>query len=155
MSKYRNLFTASAVALLLAIPGLAQEKKLKKSELPAAVQKTVDEQSQGATVRGFSTEKENGQTIYEAELTISGHSRDISMDSNGSVLEVEDQVDFDSLPAAVQDGLKKKAGPGKITKVESLTKKGRLVAYEAAVLTGARRSEVQVGPDGKPLAREE
>ncbi len=33
----------------------AQEKKINKSELPAAAQKTVDAQSQGATIRGFST----------------------------------------------------------------------------------------------------
>ncbi|HLW98370.1 MAG TPA: PepSY-like domain-containing protein [Candidatus Acidoferrales bacterium] len=155
MNRSRAVAAAGLAALLLAIPALAQEKKLKKSELPAAVQKAVDEQSQGATVVGFSTEKENGQTIYEAQLTVNGKNRDISFDPKGSVLEVEDEVAFDSLPAPVQDGLKKKAGAGKITKVEALTKKGKLVAYEAAVLTGAKKSEVQVGPDGKPLAHEE
>jgi len=155
VNRSRAVAAAGLAALLLAIPALAQEKKLKKSELPAAVQKAVDEQSQGATVVGFSTEKENGQTIYEAQLTVNGKNRDISFDPKGSVLEVEDEVAFDSLPAPVQDGLKKKAGAGKITKVEALTKKGKLVAYEAAVLTGAKKSEVQVGPDGKPLAHEE
>jgi hypothetical protein len=39
--------------------------------------------------------------------------------------------------------------------VESLTKKGKLVAYEAKVNTGGKKSEVQVGPDGKPLDHEE
>ncbi len=151
----RTIVATSLVALLLAVPAIAQEKKLKKSDLPAAVQKAVDEQSQGATAVGFSTEKENGQTIYEAQLTVNGHNRDISFDAKGTVIEVEDVVAFDSLPAPVQEGLKKKAGAGKITRVESLTKKGKLVAYEAGVLTGKKRSEIQVGPDGKPLAHEE
>ena len=48
-----------------------------------------------------------------------------------------------------------KAGKGKIVKVESLTKKGRLVAYEAQVDTNGKKTEVQVGPDGKPLDHEE
>jgi hypothetical protein len=29
------------------------------------------------------------------------------------------------------------------------------VAYEAQVMTGGKKSEVQVGPDGKPLNHEE
>ena len=40
-------------------------------------------------------------------------------------------------------------------KVESLTKRGKLVAYEGQVITKGKRSEVQVGPDGKPLDHQE
>lgn len=133
----------------------AAEQKVQRSALPPAVQKTIDAQSNGATVRGFSTETENGQKIYEAELIVNGHSKDISIDANGKVLEVEEEVAFDSLPDAVKQGLQAKAGKGKIGKVESLTKNGKLVAYEAKVATGTKKSEVQVGPDGKPLAHEE
>jgi hypothetical protein len=46
-------------------------------------------------------------------------------------------------------GLEAKAGNGRLVKVETLTKKGKLVAYEAQVLTKGKKSEVQVGPDGK------
>ena len=45
----------------------AQEKKVTKADLPTAVHKTIDAQSQGATVRGFSTEVENGKRVYEAQ----------------------------------------------------------------------------------------
>ena len=132
-----------------------QEKKIQRSDLPAAVEKTVAAQTQGATVRGFSQEKENGQTYYEAELSVNGHSKDILIDSTGAVAEVEEQVALDSLPSAVKDGLQAKAGKGKLVKVESITKHDKLVAYEAKVSTGGKRSEVQVGPDGKPLDHEE
>ena len=155
ITRSRFALAAAFAATLFVLPALAQEKKLQKSDLPAAVQKTADEQSKGATVRGYSSEVEDGKLTYEVQLTINGRGRDVSIDSNGVVLEVEDVVELSSLPAAVQDGLKKKAGAGKILKVESLTKKGKLVAYEAQVLTGTKRSEVQVGPDGKPLAHEE
>jgi hypothetical protein len=141
--------------LWMAATMTAQEKKLQRSDLPAAVQKTVDAQSKGATVRGFSTEVENGQKLYEASLLVNGRTKDVSMDESGRVIEIEEEVAFDSLPEAVKQALQTKAGKGKLGKVESLTKKGKLVAYEARVTNGTKKSEVQVGPDGKPLAREE
>jgi hypothetical protein len=148
-----------AVPALLAFATLAfcqdQDKKIQPSDLPPAVEKTVAAQSQGATIRGFSEEKENGQTFYEAEMTVSGHSKDVLMDPTGAIVEVEEQVAIDSLPAAAKDGLQAKAGKGKITKVESITKHDKLVAYEAKVQTEGKKSEIQVGPEGKPLDHEE
>lgn len=133
----------------------APEKKIRRSNLPPAVQKAMEAQSAGATIKGFSEEKENGQTFYEAEMVVDGHGKDVLMDPTGVVVEVEEQVAFRSLPAEVKSGLRAKAGKGEITKVESLTKHGKLVAYEAVVRTNGRKSEIQVGPDGKPLNHEE
>lgn len=143
------------VSLVLVGSAFAQEKKIKRSELPAGVEKTVVEQSKGATIRGFSEEKENGRTTYEAEMLVNGHTKDVQMDANGAVIEIEEQVDLQALSAEVRAGLQAKAGKGKITKVESITKKDKVVAYEAKVVTDGEKSEVQVGPDGKPLDHEE
>ena len=143
------------IAISLSTLLFAQEKKIQRSDLPPAVEKTVAAQSKGATIKGFSTEKENGQTYYEAEMAVSGHSKDVLIDPAGTVVEVEEQVAFDSLPAAVRDGLRDKAGKGQILKVESLSKHDKLVAYEAKVQTDGEKSEIQVGPDGKPLDHEE
>ena len=137
------------------ITAQAQEKKIKREELPPAVEKTVAEQSQGATIKGFSTEVEKGVRIYEVELTVDGHSKDISMNKDGKIVEVEEEVAMDSLPPEVKTGLTKAAGGGTITSVESLTKGGRLVAYEAHVKNGPKHSEVQVGPNGGKLPHEE
>src|SRR5947209_12710424 len=142
--------------LFLAATSLAAaEKKIKKSDLPAAVQKTADEQSQGATVKGYNQEVENGKTYYEVELTVNGHSKDVSMDPDGKVVEIEEEVALTSLPEAVHKGLTDQAKGGKITRVESLTKGGKLVAYEAQVVNDKQRSEIQVGPDGNPLKHKE
>ena len=141
--------------ILAATTLFAQETKIQRGDLPPAVRKSVDSESRGATVRGFSKEVENGQTYYEAELVVNGHSKDVLIDESGKVVEVEEQVALDSLPAAVQQGLRSKAGSGKIGTVESLTKRGKLVAYEAQVQTAGRRSEIQVGPEGKSLAHKQ
>ncbi len=141
--------------LLLVATTSAQEKKIKRADLPPAVEKTVAAQSAGATVRGFSQEKEKGQVYYEAEMTVNGHSKDVLIDSNGAIVEVEEEVAFDALAAPVKAGLQSKAGSGKILKVESITKHDKLVAYEAKVTTNGKKSEIQVGPDGKRLDHEE
>jgi hypothetical protein len=153
--KTNHLAALLAGGLLLAGTAPAQEKKIKRSDLPPAVEKTVAAQSAGATIRGFSTEKDKGQILYEVEMTVNGHTKDISMAADGSIVEIEEQVALDSLSPEIKAGLQAKAGKGKILKVESLTKKDKLVAYEAQVETKGKKSEVQVGPDGKPLDHEE
>jgi hypothetical protein len=151
----RNLGFQIIAGLILVGAAFSQEKKITRSELPPAVEKTVVAQSAGATIRGFSEEKENGQTYYEAELTIDGHSKDILIDAAGAIAEVEEEVATDSLPKAVRDSLQARAGKGKLGKVESITKHDKLVAYEAVVVRDGKKSEIQVGPDGKPLDHEE
>jgi hypothetical protein len=146
---------AFAAALCFCTLALAQDKRITRADLPAAVQKALPAYSQGATVKGYSQERENGHTYYEAEMTVNGHSKDVSFDSSGAVVEIEEQVALEALPASVRDGLQSKAGRGKILKVESIIKHDKIVAYEANVQKGVRRSEIQVGPDGKPLDHEE
>jgi hypothetical protein len=152
--KVQTVLTAACL-LACAGAGFAQEKHIKRTDLPPAVEKTVAAESAGATIKGFSTEKEKGETFYEAEMMVNGHSKDVLIDASGAVVEVEEEVAMDKLPSDVKAGLEAKAGKGKIVKVESLTKKGKLVAYEAQVLTNGKKGEVQVGPDGKPLDHEE
>jgi len=151
---WKMLSVSSAAALLVGALA-AQEVKIKRSELPPQVETTVAAQSAGSAIKGFSKETENGETIYELQMVTAGHSKDVSMNAKGEVLEVEEEVSMDHLPAVVRTGLQSKAGTGKITKVESLTKKCRIVAYEAQVNTAGKRSEIQVGPDGAALDHEE
>ena len=133
----------------------AQERKIERSQLPPAVEQTVTRESEGATIKGFSTEVEHGQRFYEASLVVNGHPKDILIDRQGNIVEIEEQVAMDSLPADVQAALRKAAGTGIIGVIESLTKKEQLVAYEAQVKHGRRRSEIQVGPHGEKLKRPE
>jgi len=152
---YLRYGTLTCAALALTFSAAAQEKKIGHSALPPAVVKTLDGETKGATVKGFSTERENGKKVYEAETTINGHTRDIQVAKNGTLNEVEEEVAFESLPDGVKRGLTAKAAGAKITKVESLTKGGKLVAYEAATLRGLKKGEVQVGPGGSVLKHSE
>lgn len=139
----------AGVALLCGAAALAQEKPVKMANLPAAVQATVKEQlAQGATLRGLSTDKENGKIEYEAELTVNGKHRDIAMNASGSILEAEDAVSIQSIPAAAQAALKK---AGTVLSVEAVSQNGKLVAYEAVVRKhNGKKTEARVDPNGKP-----
>jgi len=145
---------AFALLVTAASALVAQERKIARRNLPAAVARTAATESQGAKIRGYSQEQEHGQTFYEVEMTVKGHHRDVLIDSSGTVVEVEEQVQLVDVPAAVRDSLRAAAGKGKVTGVESITKGGRIVAYEATVTTKGKRSEVSVDPDGKRITGE-
>jgi hypothetical protein len=154
--KLTTFITSTTVLLAtFAVNARGGEKPLQKSDLPGPVQKTADEQSKGATVRGYSSEVEKGVLEYEVALTVDGKARDVSIAPDGRILEVEQEIASDALPAAVREGLQNAAGAATITRVESLTKQGKLVAYEAQVVASGKHSEVQVGPDGKALGHHE
>jgi hypothetical protein len=153
MKRIVGISVFAALLLSASIANAQEERKVRRNQLPAAVEKTVAAESQGATIKGFSREVEKGKTYYEAEMSINGRGKDILMDTKGNVVEVEEQVEIATLPQAVQDGLKQAAGTGTIEMVESLTKNGKLVGYEGHVKRGNKRSEIQVGPNGEKLKK--
>jgi uncharacterized membrane protein YkoI len=147
-----NSGVTTALALLaLGTAGSWAETKIARADLPSMVEKAVAEASKGATIRGLSREVKGGKTFYEAELTVNGHERDLRIDESGKVVDVEEELPLASLPSAAQEGLKKAAGAVEIVKVESLTKAGKLVAYEAVVKAAGKTTEVQVDPNGSRL----
>jgi len=146
-----RLMAAVSALWLTAAMGQAKEERVKMSDLPPAVQATVKEQSKGATIRGFAKETEHGKPIYEVEMTVNGLGKDVSMDADGKVVEVEQEVAIGSIPEAARNAIEKGAKGGKILKVEAVSSGGGAPeAYEAQVLKGGKRSEVRVAPDGSP-----
>lgn len=140
------------LVLATAVTVSAREKRVKMHDLPPAVQQTVEEISQGAELRELTQEVENGETFYEAELKVNGRTRDVIMDPNGAVVLVEEEVDWNSVPAAVQATIEKAARGRKIQLVETLTRNNTIEAYEAHIRKGWwRELEVKVDPEGRPI----
>ena len=131
---YRRIFAVLIAELLLAGSAFARGKKINRSELPAAVERTLQLQSQGAAVKHLSQENENGQICYKAKMKVDGRSKEALINANGDVLKVKEKVPVNTLPAEVKAGIEAKAGfLGTIAEVESITINDRLVAYEARV----------------------
>ena len=137
-----------ALALALsAIAGLAAKLALK--DLPAAVQKTVNDNLKGAEIRNIGKETEHGVSQYEIESMLNGRHRDFEVDTKGTLLVVEEETTIDAIPAAARAAIQKKIGAGRLRSVETFAKPGSETMYEAAYTTKAgKRSEVLVKADG-------
>lgn len=149
--------TAIALGSLLVgdVPAQESERRVKMKDLPQAVQQTVREQSRGAAIKGFSKEVERGQTFYEVEMKVNGHGKDVLIDPNGMVVEVEEEVALASLAPDVRVTIEQNADKGKVRKVEAITKNNVIVAYEAVVQKAGKKSEIKVAPDGKLMPKDE
>ena len=119
------------------------------SSLPAAVQKTIQENLKGGTIKNIGKEKEDGVLQYEVESVLNGQARDFNVDSKGNLLLIEEATSIDAIPAAAKAGILKKAGGGKVLTVETFLKTGQPMMYEATY-TGAngKKHEVLVKADG-------
>lgn len=138
--------TYLAITLTLAAAAAA-ETKIQMKDLPQAVRIAVETQTAGAQVKGLSKETEKGKTVYEVETMVNGKSRDITFDATGALVEVEEQVALDSIPAAAQAAIQKKTAGGRIKSLETVTR-GSTVVYEAAYTKGGRTHEFQVNAGG-------
>ena len=135
----------------LCASAFAAETKVKVEDLPAPVQNTVKEQTKNATLVGLKEEKEKGKTVYEVETKgASGKTRDLLLDSTGALIETEEEIDLDAIPAAANAAIQKRLAGGTIRKVEKITK-GSSVSYEAAIKTkSGKNAEIGVNADGSP-----
>jgi len=146
-----TIITAIASGALVAALGAQDsEKKINMKGVPAAVQQAIREQSKGATLRGVAKEVEQGKTLYEAELTVNGHSKDVTFDAQGQVVSVEEQTPIADIPSAAREAIQKAAGGGKVLVVETVTEGGKTF-YEAQVRKGIKKSEVKVDASGQPV----
>jgi uncharacterized membrane protein YkoI len=113
-----------------------------------AVQKTVQDQTKDAEIKGLSKETENGKTAYEVETMVNGKHRDFIVDAKGAVTEVEVETSLDSIPDPAKAAIQKKAAGGKIGLVETMTR-GGATFYEAAYTSkDGKKHAVLVKPDG-------
>jgi hypothetical protein len=143
---------AFVASFVLAVPAGAQEPKSLK-DLPKAVQKTVKDKYPEAKIRGVAKEKnDEGQTVYEVEMTVKGKAIDIIVDGEGDIETIEEEIDADDLPKAVQATAAKSFAKGKITKAEKVTDEDKKVTYEVFIKIGDKDPfEILMSKDGKIL----
>src|SRR5688500_14632103 len=71
------------------------EKTLKLSDCPKAVQRTLKREANGSELEEISKEEEDGKTVYEAEAEIDGKDYEIEVAADGTLLSkvLEDDED--------------------------------------------------------------
>ena len=132
------------------LPEAAADKKVARMNLPAAVKATVEAESKGATVKGISSEKENGKTVYELETLVNGRTRDLMIDAAGKVYVVEEQLEAAKAPAPVRVALEAK---GRIVVLESVMRNGK-TTYEGQVQPAkGKKIVLELNADGTPVKK--
>jgi uncharacterized membrane protein YkoI len=140
------------ICILIALGGslASAETKVKLTDLPPAVQRAVQRETKDTTLVGISKERERGRTVYEVETKGNGKGRDLMFAADGSLLEIEEEVDLNSIPAPARQAIEKQTAGETVKKIESVTH-GSMTSYEAQVKTKTRHSrEIAVNADGSP-----
>jgi hypothetical protein len=130
--------------------GEAGEKKIAKKNLPAPVMAAFQKAYPKATIKGASTEAEEGKTYYEIESLDGKVKRDLLYLADGTVAEIEETVAPADLPPPVKAAVTDKYPKGKISKAEMVTR-GAVVAYDVVVKSGKTTVEMSIDPAGKVL----
>lgn len=125
----------------------AGEPGLALKDLPPGAQKTIREQTRGSRILKIDREEKDGAMVYEVETQTRGGRRDLLVSSSGEVLEIEQEVEWNAVPAAARAALARKATGGKIVKVEEVTRNGRVI-YEASIRRQGKTEEAAVTASG-------
>lgn len=163
VTKLLTALTIPAVLVMTARVSQAQaQADAKRSRLPAAVVKAIDENKPGAVIDKLSVENEDGVKFYDMEFKAGHGEMDVAED--GTVLDVSTIVQVKDLPEAVAAVVQKAAAGTSIkqltrsevrARIEKVGGKGtvsRLAApeyvYEAELAKGG---EIEVAGDGRVI----
>jgi uncharacterized membrane protein YkoI len=139
------------VLVLLTMAISAEEKTLKKADVPAAVIAAFEKAYPKATVKDYSMEQSHGKTFYEIESVDGSVKRDLEYSAQGDLLEVEEELKPSDLPQEVSLAVAKKYAGGTIESAEKKIKDGTTV-YEVKMIQDKAKIEVLVNPQGEIIA---
>jgi len=127
------------------------ERKVTEAEVPAAALATLKNLAAGAKITEFAEEIEHGHTFYEGSWKApSGGDVDILVTPTGDLVEIEELVGADQVPAAVLAMAQKAA-----SKDAQLTfEKKTLILYEVKFQKDNRQKELLLTPDGRRIEEE-
>jgi uncharacterized membrane protein YkoI len=150
-----GMMSVVAVVGGLSTQALAKDREVKQSEVPAAVMKTVTARYPNAQPSRFSTESEEGKTVYEVNLDVGGRATELSVAADGTVVSEEQRLEVGELPASVKSGLSSSSfAQAKILRAEK-EQKGGATNYELLIEQGGKRSELVFNAEGKLVTTHE
>ena len=136
-----------------------KEEKLKPTKLPPAVAQAIKTNCTNCSIGKTTREIENGVRVYDIEFK-SGQG-EIAVAEDGSVIDRETVVSLNDVPAAALEAIQKAASNSKVKQVvkgeiRAELRDGQIVkltspryVYEAELVKGNQRAEIEVTPDGQ------
>ena len=127
------------------------EREVTQAQVPAPALAALKKLAGGAKITEFAEEMEHGSKLYEGTWKDpAGRNVDAVVTPAGALVEIEQQVDADQVPAAVLAAVRKLGGAAEGLFCEKKT----VIAYEIKFKKDGQRHEVLFAPDGRILERE-
>lgn len=128
-----------------------QEREVKEAEVPAPALAALEKLAGGATITEFAEEIEHGCKFYEGSWkTPAGGNVDALVTSAGDLVEIEEQVSLDQVPAKVLAEVRKLSRPD----ARLFCEKKTMILYEVKFQEDDKRYEILYTPDGRTLEKD-
>jgi uncharacterized cupredoxin-like copper-binding protein len=135
----------------LAAAWAGEEEKITVDQLPAKVTAAISAKYPGAKVVGAEKEVDEGKTLFEVAIEDKGSKAEISLDAEGTIVEIERQITDKDLPEAVRKSFHADYPGGELKKIEEITV-GDSISYEVLVVT---TTEVKYDTHGAVVEKEQ
>ncbi len=122
-----------------------QERKIQEPEVPRAALDALRKLAERAPFTEFAEEIEHGHKFYEGSWTGPNGNVDALVTETGDLVEIEEMIPADRVPAAVRAEVAKTAGRDAKPTFEKKT----LVMYEVHFTKDGKGHEMILTPDGR------
>lgn len=155
-------FVLSAYWAVLAEPsdGVSpQHEAPRQPTLPTDVRRTIEAMFPDGKIEEVGLERQVVQ-FYEVSVIVDGRKSELTLTSDGTVLEIEKRIDTDSAPKAVRDKIVQLAQDGALKEVEQVEVHARLQAvplkepqiiYEAEFRMATGERGVRLSQNGESV----
>ncbi|MHC4761837.1 MAG: PepSY-like domain-containing protein [Planctomycetota bacterium] len=127
------------------------EREVTEAQVPTAALAALKKQAGDTQITNFAEEIEHGSTFYEGSWKApSGRNMDVLVTPTGDLVNIEEKVTADQVPAAVLKAARKKAGEDTKLKFEKKT----MILYEVKLKKGEKKRELLFTPDGRCFKKE-
>ncbi len=127
------------------------ERKLTEKEVPPAALATLKKLAGAATITEFEEETEFGHKCYEAVWKGPGGEIEAEVTADGELIELEEDITADQVPAAVKAAAEKEAGKDAKITYTRVTIHG----YEVEFKKDGKGKEMTLTPGGGKMGEED
>ena len=137
----------------------ADDKKVPLDKVPKEVMDAIKGRFPEAKVTSVEKETEDGAVVYDIELTHKGRKYEMDIKKDGTIIEIEKQVDAKDLPEAVTKAIEAKYPNATLKEIMEVNKvkdkKETPDHYEVVIVTAEKKElEITVSLDGKEVKAE-
>jgi len=105
MRKTSQFCASLALTALLATLAFAQEK-VDPDKLPPKVAEALKARFPGAMITQVTKEMENGEVVYDIEMTKNGRKHEMDCKEDGTIVDIQNEIAVKDLPAAAVNAIK-------------------------------------------------